>query len=45
LVLQRLVELNIQLFITATSPNDVDYNILQPGMMFHVEQGRVVNVV
>lgn len=44
-VLKRLLDLNIQFFVTATSPEDMDYRQNSPGMMFHVEQGRVANVV
>lgn len=44
-VLKRLLDLNIQFFVTATSPEDMEYRQFSPGMMFHVEQGRVANVV
>jgi len=45
LVLQHLLELQAQIFVTATSPTDVDSTQILPGLMFHVEQGRVVNMV
>ena len=44
-VLKRLLTLQVQLFITATTPSDMSTEQILPGKMFHVEQGRVVNVV
>lgn len=45
LVLQVLQGLNIQYFVSATSSSDVDTTNILPGLMFHVEQGRVMNMV
>lgn len=45
LVLRSLLALNMQLFVTATSPADVDTTVITPDLMFHVEQGRVMNMV
>lgn len=44
-LLRRLMDLNIQFFVTATNAEEMAVTAMQPGMMFHVEQGSVTNVV
>lgn len=43
--LQLLLELQTQFFVSATSPMDMEFSHLSPGRMFHVEQGRVTNML
>ncbi len=44
-ILRRLLDLKIQIFVTATSESDVDSTYISPGRMFHVEQGQVLNMI
>lgn len=44
-ILQHLLKLNSQLFITAISEADMPMREYRPLALFHVEQGRVTNVV